>query len=206
MALTDTAVRNAKPEAKAYKKGDAGGLFLLVKPTGGKLWRLKYRIDGKEKLLAIGSYPELSLAQARERAKDARKLLSDGVDPSQHKKAIKEAIKRLNASTFESIAHEWLELKKRAPSYGSKLTGRLANHVFPHIGTRPIAEISKADMMALLERIPQAETARRVRWLCAQVFDHAIETDRAERNPRPPPKLSQRPNPSTGPPSFSPTK
>lgn len=195
MALTDSAVRNAKPEAKPYKKGDAGGLFLLVNPTGGKLWRLKYRMDGKERLLAIGSYPELSLAQAREQAKDARALLAQGVDPSQHKKATKEASKRLNASTFEAVAHEWLGLTKRAPTYGPKLTRRLENHVFPHIGTRPIAEISKADMVALLERIPQAETARRVRWLCAQVFDHAIETDRAERNPTPLAKTLPTPEP-----------
>ncbi|MFP5431454.1 MAG: Arm DNA-binding domain-containing protein, partial [Gammaproteobacteria bacterium] len=115
MALTDTAVRTAKPKDKPYKKGDAGGLFLLVKPTGGKLWRLKYRIDGREKLLALGSYPETSLAQARDRAKDARTLLSNGVDPSAHKQATKAAKRAKAGNTFEVVGREWLA--KQSPSW-----------------------------------------------------------------------------------------
>lgn len=162
MALTDSAVRNAKPKEKPYKVADAGGLFLKVTPAGGKLWRLKYRIDGKERLLA------------------------SGIDPSQHKQAAKEASERNSANTFESVAQEWLSKTKRAPTYGPKLTRRLEMYVFPYIGTRPIAEVTRGDMVALLDRIEstgKAETARRIRWwLCVQVFDHAVETDRAERH------------------------
>lgn len=197
MALTDSAVRNAKPTEKPYKLSDAGGLFLLVTAAGGKLWRFKYRIDGKERLLAIGTYPALSLAQAREKREEARKQLASGIDPSQHKQATKEARERNSANTFESVAQEWLSKTKRAPTYGPKLTRRLEMYVFPYIGPRPIAEITRADMVALLDKIEsigKAETARRIRWLCAQVFDHAIETDRAERNPCPPTKTLATPD------------
>lgn len=108
MALTDTAVRTAKPKDKPYKLSDERGLFLLATPSGGKLWRLKYRIDGKEKLLALGPYPEVSLAQARERREEARKLLAAGIDPSAHKQAAKAANVAEAVNTFEVVGREWL--------------------------------------------------------------------------------------------------
>ncbi|MDI1300614.1 MAG: integrase arm-type DNA-binding domain-containing protein [bacterium] len=197
MALTDTSVRTAKPKEKPYKLADERGMFLLVTPAGGKLWRLKYRMDGKERLLAIGSYPEIPLAQAREKREEARRLVANGIDPSQRKQAEKEARKQQGANTFEALAAEWLGKATRAPTYGPKLTRRLEMYVFPFIGQHPIAEVTKTDMVALLDRIEatgKAETARRIRWLCAQIFDHAVETDRAPRNPCPPAKTIAKPD------------
>jgi hypothetical protein len=113
MALTDTAIRNAKATAKPYKLGDSGGLFLLVQPTAGKLWRLKYRIDGREKKLAIGTYPEISLADARKRRDEARELVAAGKDPSREKQKAKHRAKANAGNSFGAIAREYLDKRKR---------------------------------------------------------------------------------------------
>jgi hypothetical protein len=103
MSLTDTAIRKAKPRERPYKLGDAGGLFLLVTPNGGRWWRLKYRHGGKEKLLSLGTYPDVGLKNARGRRDEARKLLTDGIDPGEHRKATKTA----KADSLEAVAREW---------------------------------------------------------------------------------------------------
>ncbi len=188
MALTDTAVRTAKPKDKPYKLADDRGLFLLVNPSGGKLWRLKYRIDGKEKLLAIGPYPEVSLATARERREEARKLLTNGIDPSAHKQAAKAATAKERANTLEAIAREWYQVNESSwvPTYSVKILSRLERLVFPYLGSRPIAEIAAPEMLEVLRRIEATgavESAHRTRNYCSQIFRYAIATGRAERNP-----------------------
>lgn len=113
MALTDVAIKNAKAREKPYKMGDAGGLFLLVQPSGGKLWRLKYRVDGREKKLGIGTYPEVSLAEARKRRDDARELLAAGKDPSREKQRDKVRSRLQADNTFTAIAREFCDKRKR---------------------------------------------------------------------------------------------
>lgn len=188
MALTDTAIRTAKPKDKPYKLADDRGLFLLVNPSGGKLWRFKYRIDGKEKLLAIGPYPEISLATARERREEARKLLSNGVDPSAHKQATKAATASQRANTLEAVAREWYQVNESSwvPTYSVKILSRLERLVFPYLGNRPIADIAAPEMLETLRRIEATgavESAHRTRNYCSQIFRYAIATGRAERNP-----------------------
>ena len=180
--LTDTTVRTAKPADKPYKLFDGGGLFLLVTPAGGKLWRLKYRHGGKEKGLSLGAYPVITLKAARERAMDARRLLADGVDPSQHK------AKAAGAHSFEAIAREWHA--KFAPTWtaahSARIITRLELNVFPWIGARPIGEIAAPELLAVLRRIEargRLETAHRAHQNCGAVFRYAVATGRAERDP-----------------------
>jgi integrase len=182
--LTDTAIRNAKAKEKACKLFDAGGLYLLVKPSGSRLWRMKYRIDGREKLISFGQYPNIPLKLARERRDEARKLLAQRVDPSAKRKAERAA----QADTFEAIAREYLELKARsldARTRERKLS-RLEALAFPWLGKQPIATIGAPQLLAVLRRIEERgkhETAHRVRAECGAVFRYAIATGRAERDP-----------------------
>jgi integrase len=183
VSLTDTVIKAAKPAAKPYKLFDEKGLYLLINPQGARLWRLKYRVDGREKVLAIGVYPEVSLAKARERREEARRLLVDQIDPSAHKKA-----ERLGqADTFESIAREWLALQKRGLSektYLRKL-GWLEDFLFPYLGRHPIAKIAVPELLAALKRIEARglhETAHRARSTASNVFRYAVATGRAERD------------------------
>jgi len=139
MALTDSAIRTAKPQAKPYKLADGGGLFLLVTAKGGKWWRLKYRAGGKEKLLSLGTYPEVGLKEARERREEARKLIAQGIDPSAQRQAAKaaaEATQAEQANTFEVIAREWYGVNeaKWAPTYRNKILSRLERLIFPSLG------------------------------------------------------------------------
>ena len=187
MSLTDTAVRNAKSGEKPLKLFDEKGLFLLVAPGGGKWWRFKYRFGGKEKLLSLGIYPEVSIKEARERRDGARKLLSNGVDPGEHRKAKKLASADLAANSFEIIAREWFA--KFAPiwtaSHGDKIIRRLERDIFPWVGGRPIAEIKAPELLACLRRIEgrgALETAHRALQNCGQVFRYAVATGRAERD------------------------
>ncbi|CAE6747613.1 tyrosine-type recombinase/integrase [Paraburkholderia domus] len=188
MALTDTAIRNTKSSEKPLKLFDGGGLFLLVAPTGGKLWRLKYRYGGKEKLLALGAYPAVSLKDARERRDDARRLLAQDVDPGENRKARKAATLASAANSFEVIAREWFA--KYAPnwaeSHASKVVQRLEKDVFPWLGARPIAEIAAPELLTVLRRIEDRgalDTALRAKQNCGQVFRYAVATGRAERDP-----------------------
>lgn len=188
MALTDTAARSAKPQAKPYKLSDSGGMYLEVAPSGGKWWRLKYRIDGKEKRISLGVYPEVSLKEARDRRDEARKLLSNGVDPSAHKQAAKAATASQRANTLEAVGREWYQVNESSwvPTYSVKILSRLERLVFPYLGARPVAEITAPEMLEILRRIEATgavESAHRTRNYCSQIFRYAIATGRAERNP-----------------------
>ncbi|WP_243311515.1 tyrosine-type recombinase/integrase [Fundidesulfovibrio agrisoli] len=185
--LTDIAVKNAKPGPKPYKMADERGLVLEVRPNGGKWWRLRYRFEGKEKMLSLGVYPDVALKEARERRDEARKLLANGVDPSQARKDGK-ALEAEQADTFEAVAREW---HARIASSWTERTAktnisRLELDVFPFLGRRQIKEISASELLAVLRRVESRgaeETARRLRTLCGQVFRYAVATGRCERDP-----------------------
>jgi len=188
VALTDTAIRNAKPSAKPYKLADGGGLFLLVNPTGSRLWRLKYRIAGREKLLAIGPYPDVSLAKAREQRDTARRAIVEGSDPSALKKGARLAAKAAPASTFRTVAEEHLGKLEREGLAPVTLAKRrwLLDAAYPQLGDRDVATITAADVLQVL-RTAEAkglhETARRMRSVVGSVFRYAIATQRAENDP-----------------------
>ncbi len=188
MALFDTKIKGVKPSGKQIKLFDAGGLFLLVTPKGGKLWRFKYRFDGKEKLLALGAYPEITLAEARERRDKARKQLANDIDPGAVRKAMKEA-ETEETETFEVIAREWhTKFKTTTWTEGHALTimSRLERDLFPWIGTRPINQIKAQELLILLRRVEARgalESAHRIRTIAGQVFRYAVATGRAERDP-----------------------
>src|ERR1700687_4498414 len=208
MPLTDAAVRSAKPKDRPYKLADSRGLYLLVNPNGSKWWRLKYRFGGKEKLLSLGVYPEVSLRAARAkrdgdpslkpdgtpRAKTdepkfigARELLAMGIDPSANRQAQKAAIFSRTENTFEIVAREWFAKYsgKWAPSHGAKIIRRLERDIFPWLGSRPIADITPPELLTCLRRIESRgaiETAHRAKQSCGQIFRYAIATSRAERD------------------------
>lgn len=186
MKLSDTTIRNAKPGAKPVRMFDGGGLYLEVAPSGGKLWRLKYRIADKEKRLAIGTYPDVGLKLARQRRDEARELIAQGIDPSAAKQAAKAS--RASAEGFETVAREWFETQRGewVDSHADKIIRRLERDVFPWIGKRPIAEIAAPEILAALRRIEARgaiETAHRALTNVGQVFKYAIATGRATMNP-----------------------
>ena len=181
--LNDTRVRSAKSREKAFKLSDERGLFLLVMPTGSRLWRLKYRVNGREKLISLGAYPDVTLKRAREKRDAARRLIADGIDPSVQRKAERAAL----AQSFEGVAKEWLELqtKSLAPETISILTARLDSGLYPYIGSRPIAAITPQELLGALRRIEargRHETAHRVRALAGRVFRYAVATGRAHHD------------------------
>ena len=187
MNLSDTKIRNTKAGEKQLKLFDSGGLFLLVTPQGSKLWRLKYRHDRKEKLLSLGSYPEISLADARQRRDEARGQLAHGIDPGEVRKAQKKADTE-ETETFEVIAREWHAKFKGAWSEGHAATNmrRLEVDLFPWIGSRPISDIKAPELLATIRRVESRgalEAAHRIRTIAGQVFRYAVATGRAERDP-----------------------
>ena len=188
MTLTDTAVRNAKAKDKPYKLGDAGGLFLLVQPTGGKLWRLKYRVDGKEKKLGLGTYPGVSLGEARKRRDAAKVELSAGKDPGIEKVRRKAQARIAAGNSFETVAAEFIN--KRAKEGWSASTQAKADyflgHLNPVIGKMPVADIMPADLLPILKRAEgkgKLETARRLLQFSSQVFRYAVATTRLTSDP-----------------------
>ncbi len=188
MPLTDSRIRTEKPTDKPKRLFDGGGMYLEVSPAGGKLWRLKYRFGGKEKRLALGTYPETSLADARERREAARKLLAQGVDPGEQRKAEKAAGEERAANSFEVIAREWLAVKQPewTPGQYGKERDRLENHAFPRIGALPIANIGVAEIRPLLSHVVKQghiEQAHRLRHQLSRVFRFAVATERASRDP-----------------------
>ncbi len=190
MSLSDAKVRNAKPKAKPYKVADGDGLFLQIQPNGSKYWRFKYYFAGKEKLLALGVYPDVSLADARDQRALARKALAAGIDPVAHKKKAKLQRALAADNDFQSIALEWLEQRRHkwTASTTKKTIIRLEKHAFPKLGRRPIVEITSPEILAVLRIVEGSgalDTARRVMQTCGQIFMYAIATGRAERNPVP---------------------
>jgi integrase len=180
-------VQKAKSKDKTVTLFDGGGLFLMVTPSGGKLWRFKYRFDGKEKKIAFGAYPEISLQDARQKRDEARRLLANNVDPSEIRKAQKQA-KTESTETFEIIAREWhgRYTPTWKQNHAQGIVTRLERDVFPYLGTRPIKEIKAPELLTVLRRIESRgalETAHKVRSTCDQIFRYAIATGRAERNP-----------------------
>lgn len=187
-SLSATKVKNAKGREKPYKLTDGQGLFLLVTPTGSRLWRFKYFFGGKEKLMAFGSYPEISLAEAREKRDAARKKVSNDVDPAEVRKAQRVAQVAVTENSFEVIAREWHSKFSGSwsPSHAETTLGRMERDVFPVMGDRPVGEIKPPELLAMLRRIESRgalETAHRVRTICGQVFRYAVATGRAERDP-----------------------
>lgn len=187
MPLTDTTAKSAKPKTKPYKLSDERGMFLLVSPNGSKWWRLKYRIDGKEKLLSLGVYPDVGLKDARARRDAARKQIADGIDPSLTRQVQKATKAERAANSFESVAREWHTKfsPEWADSHSTKILRRLENDVFPWLGARPITEIDARELLGVLRRIEgrgAIETAHRARESCGQIFRYAIATARAERD------------------------
>lgn len=188
MALTNTAIRNAKPREKAYRLFDGKGLYLEISPKGGKWWRLKYRFNGKEKRISLGVYPDISLKDARDSRDDARKLLAKEIDPSENRKAKKATKVERAANSFEVITREWFA--KHAPNWSSghadRIIRRFERDIFPWIGGKPIADITAQQLLETIRRIEQRgalETAHRALGNCGQVFRYAVATGRAERDP-----------------------
>src|SRR5262245_15842678 len=179
--LNDLAIRKAKPRERAYKLFDSGGLHLAVQPNGTKLWRLKYRFLGKEKLLSFGPYPLIPLSRAREKRDEMKRMLSVGIDPSAQKKLDKIAAEKAAANTFGAIAAEHLEnleANGTAPSTMSKNRWMLQDLAAP-LGNRPIAQIIPVEVLDVLKRIEKSgrrETARKMRGVIGSVFRYAIVT------------------------------
>lgn len=186
--LTERAIRNFKPQTKTKRLFDSGGLYLEVSPSGNKWWRLKYRYAGKEKRLALGVFPRVTLKEARNARDDARKMLDNKSDPGQARKAEKVARSELNADSFEGIAREWHGKFSPgwAPSHASKLLRRLETDVFPWLGNRPIRQITAPELLAVVRRIEgrgALDTAHRALLNSGQVFRYAVATGRADRDP-----------------------
>ncbi|MBO3760336.1 integrase arm-type DNA-binding domain-containing protein [Ciceribacter sp. L1K22] len=186
--LTDLQVRKAQPAEKPFRMADEKGLFLFVTPAGAKLWRLRYRRDGKEQTLSLGAYPDMTLAEARTAADQARGVLKAGKDPALVKKIDKLVQQRQNGETFEPIAREWHDLQnsKWAPIHASDVLTSLESDVFPAIGSLPIRDIDETIVLATLrvvEKRGAVETARRLRQRISAVFCFAIATGRANRDP-----------------------
>jgi len=184
--LSDTQIRKAKPAEKDYKLSDGGGMFLLVTKLGSKLWRLNYRFAGQQKTLALGIYPDVSLALARERREAARGDLARGVDPGLTKKLCR--ISGASENSFEVVAREWHAKFAHTwvPSHAKHKLERIEKNVLPWLGQRPIYEITAPEVLSVLRRLESRgilDTAHRVRFECGQIFRYAIATGRAERDP-----------------------
>ena len=186
MALTDTAIRNAKPSAKPYKLADGGGLFLYVNQTGGKLWRMKFRVGGREGLLSFGQYPHVGLAQAREKRDEAKRQLAEGKSPSLERKRAAIAAKAAQGHTFAAVAEELIAKRERegmAATTAGKL--RWYAHLLARIGARPIGEIEAFELLTELQKIEASgrhETATNTLSLAGRVFRYAVATGRATRD------------------------
>jgi integrase len=187
MALSDTKIRTIKAKDKSFKVADEKGLFLLVTPAGGKLWRLKYRIDNKEKLLAFGAYPDISLADARAARDEARKVIAAGEDPSELRKAVKSGKHDDALNNFEAIAREWWQahMKDKAESHKNKVIRRFELYLFPWLGKKPVSSITAPEILETLKRVEKLnklETAHRTLQTAGQVFRYAVQTGRAVRD------------------------
>lgn len=187
MALTDIAIRSAKPADKPIKLTDGRGLYLLLNPNGSRWWRLDYRYACKRKTLSMGIYPDVGLKDARIRRDDARKLLASDVDPGENRKAVKAAKFERATNSFEAIAREWFARNSATwkASHGERIIRRFERDLFPWIGGKPIAELTAPEVLAAVRKIEDRgalETAHRALSNCGQVFRYAIATGRASRD------------------------
>ena len=190
MPLTDTWLRTAKgaTNGKPYKKSDAGGLYIHITPDGKRYWRLAYRFGGKQKLLAIGVYPDIGLKNAREARDAAKKKLAEGMDPGEARKIAKRASAGACENSFEAVAREWYARKKKSLSsrYADQVLDRLAANVFPEIGHRPIDKIEPVAVLAMLQKIEDrgaVTMAQRIKEHCSQIFRYAVILSKAPRDP-----------------------
>ena len=186
--LSDVKVRNAKGKNKPYKLTDGRGLYLLVQPKGARYWRYDFTLLGKRKTMALGVYPDISLAEAREEHRAARKMVKDGLNPVQGKKRKEQRELLKNSSTFKIVALDLIKQKgaKCSSQYLKTLETRLGKYVFPHLGDLPISEISAPDLLDVLKRIESTgklETCQRIKRICGEVFRFGISTGRCERDP-----------------------
>ncbi|EBQ8818774.1 tyrosine-type recombinase/integrase [Salmonella enterica subsp. enterica] len=190
MLLTDLEIRRAKPGDKAYTKNDGNGLSLLIEPNGSKGWRFRYRFDGKPKMLSLGTYPTITLTEARQKRDEAKKLIVAGINPSNVRKEEKLAKQGRTGNTFELITREWYEKRvdRWSESYAEEMMSTFETDVFPFIGHRPIADIKPMELLAVLSKLDErgaTEKLRKVRQRCGEVWRYAIVTGRAEYNPAP---------------------
>ncbi|KIS45653.1 tyrosine-type recombinase/integrase [Kosakonia radicincitans] len=188
MKLTARQISTARPMEKAYKLADGGGLYLLVNPNGSRYWRMKYRYAGKEKLLSIGVFPDVTLAEAREKRVEAKRMLAAGNDPSEAKQAAKEERAREVNNSFELLALEWHEHKKPnwSSGYADDILEYLRKDIFPYIGKRAITDIKPMDMLSVLRKMEERgvlDKLKKTRQACRQIFTYAVITGRAEFNP-----------------------
>jgi integrase len=186
--LTGIAIKSAKPGNTIRKLSDGNGLVLLVYPNGSKYWAFRYRYLGREKNLSLGIYPEVNLAQARRKLSDARKLLSDGQDPSEARKALKRQATISAETNFQAVARDWIAAKSPAwtPRYAKFVVARLEKDIFPKLGTRPIKDITAPELLSIVRMIENrgaSELAHRLLNCCGQIFMYGIATGRADRNP-----------------------
>ncbi|QWA09506.1 tyrosine-type recombinase/integrase [Sodalis ligni] len=190
MPLSVRQIETLKPQEKPYKLADGGGLFLHITPTGNKSWRLKYRFEGKEKLMTFGLFPAITLGEARKQRDKARALLAAGVDPSEEKKSRKAESLVTSGNTFKSITLEWYDSRKRTWSekYAGEMISMFDKDIFPFIGDTPITEIKPLMLLGVLRKFEERgamERARKARRRCGEVFRYAIGTGRADYNPAP---------------------
>jgi integrase len=179
--LTETKLKAAKPRQKPYKLFDERGLFVIVNPDGSRWWRFRYALNGKEKGISLGVYPDITLKRARDKRDDARKLVADGIDPSAKRQAEKVAA----ADTFEAIAREWLDKQPFAEATLEKAKWTFEELLFPHIGNRPVSQLTAPEVLEALRRLERRgkhETAHRTKQRVGQVLRYAIATGRAERD------------------------
>jgi integrase len=190
MSLTDLEIRRAKPAEKTYTKSDGNGLSLQIEPNGSKGWRFRYRFEGKAKMLSLGTYPKVSLSEARRKRDEAQELLAAGINPSDNRKEKKQAQQNKLENTFESIAREWYQRRYDlwAESYRTEMIATFEKDVFPYIGHRPIESITPMELMGVLTRLEErgaTEKMRKVRQRCGEVWKYAVATGRASINPAP---------------------
>jgi len=187
MALTDPKIKQAKPKDKGYKLSDSKGLYLLVSKTGAKYWRLKYRFLKKEKVLALGVYPTVTLKQARKACDTAKEQLEQGIDPAQARKAKKAELTEAQSNNLETLAREWhlQQTKKWSQGYSDKVLRSVERDLFPYLGTLPLDDITPPQLLAVLRRIESrgaTESAHRLKQTVGQVFRFAVATGRAQRD------------------------
>jgi integrase len=198
--LTDIQVRNAKPKATSYKLADSRGLHLLVLPSGNKHWRFRYRLAGKENMFAIGAYPDVNLASAREECERARKLVNEGIHPSHARQIERKTTATAAANTFQAIAEKWIDENKTkenqtgwTPYYCYQVEGTLANDVYPEIGALPIRQVTAAHILGIIKRVSTRKSrggkvgaptvALLIRQWCSAIFRHAVANLQADGDP-----------------------